>query len=478
MERPKSIRAFTALVLTLFFNIVCASGQSTSIADSPSPDRSYHLLREDEDWSFLADPKLRQDFWDPIKYIRLRHGRNDWFLTISGEAREVWEQTGNNNWGQQPYWNNFFLERYMLGFDAHFGKHVRTFVQFKSGLESFRIGGPRPIDEKKLDFQNAFLDLATAGDHNWLTLRVGIQELEYGAGRLIDVREGPNVRLSFIGFRLLNKVGSWRIDALAVRPRLDNFGFFDDYPNHQVEFWGVYGWRLLSRGVSIDAYYLGLNRAQASYERGTAPEQRQSLGIRFSRPIAEKERGWDFDYEGVWQFGSFGSTGLQAWTVASDTGYTVPTWRLKPRFSLKADISSGDNPRSNTLGTFYPLFPIGNYFGVIADTGPGPLNFRDLHPRVVTEWGHGVIVSADWIFYWRQSLQDGVYSVPGMLIRSSGNSNARFVGDRPGVEMRWQATRHLWFQADYGIFFAGQFLKQTEPGRNLNYWALWAGYKF
>ncbi len=464
--------------VALFASQAHSRPQSVSSAGSDVPDRSYRLLREDENWSFLADPKLRQDFWDPIKYIRLRRGRNEWFLTISGEAREVWEQTGNNNWGQQPYWNNFFLERYMLGFDAHFGKHVRTFVQFKSGLESFRIGGPRPIDEKNLDFQNAFLDLATAGDHNWLTLRVGIQELEYGAGRLIDVREGPNVRLSFIGFRLLNKVGSWRIDAFAVRPRLDNFGFFDDYPNHQVEFWGVYGWRPLSRGVSIDAYYLGLNRAQASYERGTAPEHRHSLGIRFSRPIAEKERGWDFDYEGVWQFGSFGSAGLQAWTVASDTGYTVPTWRLKPRFSLKADISSGDNPRSNTLGTFYPLFPIGNYFGVIADTGPGPLNFRDLHPRVLTDWGHGVTVSADWIFYWRQSLQDGVYSVPGMLIRSSGNSNARFVGDRPGVEMRWQATRHLWFQADYGIFFAGQFLKQTEPGRNLNYWALWAGYKF
>ncbi|MGB9431590.1 MAG: alginate export family protein [Candidatus Acidiferrum sp.] len=478
MQRPNSIRAVTALTLTLLFNVCCAYGQAASIADSPSPDRSFHLLREDEDWSFLADPKLRQDFWDPIKYMRLRHGHSDWFLTMSGEAREVWEQTGNNNWGQQPYWNNFFLERYVLGLDAHFGKHVRTFVQFKSGLESFRIGGPRPIDEKKLDFQNAFVDLTTAGDHNWLTLRVGIQEMEYGAGRLIDVREGPNVRLSFIGFRLLNKLGAWRVDAFAVRPRLDNFGFFDDYPNHQVEFWGVYGWRPLFRGVSIDAYYLGLNRAQASYERGTAPEQRESLGMRFSRPIAEKERGWDFDYEGVWQFGSFGSAGIEAWTLASDTGYTVPTWRLKPRFSLKADISSGDKPRANTLGTFYPLFPIGNYFGVIADTGPGPLNFRDLHPRVLTDWGHGVTISADWIFYWRQSLDDGVYSVPGMLIRASGSSNARFVGDRPGAEMRWQATRHLWFQADYGIFYAGQFLKQTQPGRNLNYWALWAGYKF
>jgi hypothetical protein len=469
---------FLSMLGVVLLAAVAARCQAASSTNPDEPDRSYHLLREDEDWSFLADPKLRQDFWDPLKYIRLRHGRNDWFLTIDGEAREVWEQTGNNNWGQQPYWNNFFLERYVLGVDAHLGKHVRTFVQFKSGLESFRIGGPRPIDEKKLDFQNAFLDLSTAGDHNWSTLRVGIQELEYGSGRLIDVREGPNVRLSFIGFRLLNKLGPWRIDAFAVRPRLDNFGFFDDYPNHQVEFWGVYGWRPLPREFTIDAYYLGLNREQASYQRGTANEQRQSLGTRFSRPMAQEKPGWDFDDEAVWQFGSFGSASIEAWTVASDTGYTVTTWRLKPRFGLKADISSGDNPKTNTLGTFYPLFPIGNYFGVIADTGPGPLNFRDLHPRVLTDWGHGVTLSTDWIFYWRQSLNDGVYSVPGMLIRASGGSDARFVGHRPGAEIHWQATHHLWFQADYGIFFAGQFLKQTEPGRNLNYWALWAGYKF
>ena len=36
---------------------------------------------------------------------------------------------------------------------------------------------------------------------------------------------------------------------------------------------------------------------------------------------------------------------------------------------------------------------------------------------------------------------------------------------RPGTEVRWQATRHLWFQADYGIFYAGKFLKETMPGR-------------
>jgi hypothetical protein len=180
----------------------------------------------------------------------------------------------------------------------------------------------------------------------------------------------------------------------------------------------------------------------------------------------------------VWQFGSFGSANIRAWTLASDNGYTIPAWRLKPRFSVKADISSGDNPKTNTLGTFNPLFPIGNYFGVIADTGPGPLNFRDIHPRVQTEWGHGVTLSTDWVFYWRQSILDGLYNVPGTLIRAAGDSTARFVGQRPGAEARWQVDRHIWLQADYGIFYAGKFLKQTQPGRNLNYWALWAGYKF
>ena len=452
--------------------------QSATIDETPKVDRTYQLLREDEDWSFLRDKSLRKDIWDPIKYIPLRGGADDWYLTIGGEVREVWEQIGNDNWGQQPYMNGYFNERYMPYFDIHYGKHFRTFVELKSGLNSFRIGGPRPIDEKKLDFQAGFLEIATSGDHNWIKFRVGRQELEYGDGRVIDVREGPNVRLSFDGFLVKSKVGSWKIDGFALRPDLDKFGFFDNAPNHQVEFWGLYSSRPLSRGVSIDAYYLGLDRKQATYQRGTAHEVRQTLGTRLWRPVAEKEPGWDFDYEGLWQFGTFGSGNIEAWTLASDTGYRLPTVALKPRFGVKADVSSGDNPSSHTLGTFYPIFPKGNYFGVLATTGPGPINFMDIHPEVDIDASHGVSISADWIFQWRKSLLDGVYSVPGSLIRASGDSQARFVGNRPGTQVRWQANRHLWFQADYGIFYAGKFLKETQPSRNLNYWALWAGYKF
>jgi hypothetical protein len=472
------VRSCVVLFLTLFFHALRACGQTASTPDSPSPDRSIHLLREDEDWSFLADPELRQDFWDPMKYIRLRAGHNDWFMTISGEAREVWEQIGNDYWGRDPFWNAYLNERYSLGFDVHYGKHVRTFVGLKSGINSFRGGGPRPIDEKKLDFQAAFLQVGTGEGPNFIELRVGRQELEYGSGRLIDIREGPNVRLSFDGFMFKSKFDQWLIDGFAMRPDLDKPGFFDNAPNNQVGFWGVYATRSLPRRISLELYYLGLDRKEATFERGTAREVRHTLGGRISRPIATEKAGWDFDDEALWQFGSFGSANIEAWTVATETGYRIPTIPLKPRFSAKADISSGDNPNSKTLGTFNPLFPKGDYFGVLATTGPGPINFIDLHPHVETTLPYNVSVSFDWIIQWRENPNDAVYSVPGFIIRAPDDSRARFVGHRPGTQIRWQVNRHLWFQADYGIFYAGRFLKETQPGRNLNYWALWASYKF
>jgi hypothetical protein len=472
------MRIVLIFAATLLIGAPISNAQAVGTAPSVIQDRSYKLLREDEDWSFLRNRRLREDFWDPIKYIPLRKSADGWYMTMGGEAREVWEQIGNDNWGQQPYMNGYLNERYMLSFDAHYGKHVRSFIELKSGLNSYRIGGPRPIDEKKLDFQAGFLELRTSQGANSVALRVGRQELEYGSGRLIDVREGPNVRLSFDGFMVKSKIHCWQIDGFAFRPDQDNPGFFDNAPDHSVGFWGVYATRTLPRNRSLDVYYLGLDRRQAAFQRGTAQELRHTLGARISRPVATEQPGLDFDYEGLWQFGTFGSGNIQAWTVASETGYRFPAVPLKPRFSVKADISSGDNPASKNLGTFNPLFPKGNYFGVLATTGPGPINFIDVHPHVETTFPHNVTASVDWIFQWRENVLDGVYSVPGSLIRPAGNSQARFVGHRPGTELRWQVDRHLWFQADYGIFYAGRFLKETQPARNLNYWALWADYKF
>src|SRR5580698_1765506 len=294
-------------------------------ADATAPDREYSLLRENEDWSFLSNSSNRDDFWDPLKYIPL--GTNGSYVSLGAEVREVFQQVGNDNWGKQ---------RYMVHSDWHLGNWFRVFVQLKSGLEDFRAGGARPIDEKKLDFEAAFLEIGKERGTNWAVLRVGRQELNYGSGRLVSVREGPNVRQSFDGVKIRSKVGAWHIDEWAVRPDLDKPGFFDNAPDHKTAFWGVYATRPLRRGIFYDLYYLGLDRKDATFERGTAAELRHTLAARLWRPIATQEPGVDFDYESVVQFGSFGSDDIRAWTFASDTGYTLTTLPLRPRFSIKA----------------------------------------------------------------------------------------------------------------------------------------------
>src|SRR5260370_8123252 len=121
------------------------------------------------------------------------------------------------------------------------------------------------MEEKRGGGEGGIVEVGTSKSAGSIALRVGRQELEYGSGRLLDVREGPNVRLSFDGFMVKSKIDSWQIDGFAVRPDLDNPGFFDNAPNHAVGFWGVYATRPLPRKMSLEGYYLALDRTQSTF---------------------------------------------------------------------------------------------------------------------------------------------------------------------------------------------------------------------
>lgn len=474
--------------LPVFFVLACCGNACAQEAPAtPAPARpSYNILRFQEDWSFLRDPSLRQDWLDPIKFIPLGDSDSSPYLSVGGEVRLVYQRVLNDTWGRTPYpVNDFGLERYQLHLDAHLHERIRFFIQFQSGFERGRAGGPRPIDQKKLDFLNAFVDLKLFNLAKPLTVRVGRQELNFGSGRLVSVREGPNIRQGFYGVRLSKDFGRWSTDAFAVKPAADRNGFFDNVPVSATSFWGLFATRTwgAKRNQLIDVYYFGLDRKQARFDQGSARETRHTVGARIaSLPPSMKTTRIaipHYDVEAAYQFGSFGDAGIRAWTVATEAGYIFPQVRWTPRVGIRTDISSGDgNHTDRSLNTFNPLFPIGNYFGVLTDTGPGPVNFIDIHPDVKLFLPHSVTIEPDWVFQWRQNLNDGVYSVPGSLMVASGKSDARFVGHRPGVEVRWQINRHAYLQADYGVFFAGPFLRQSGYDRNLNFTWFAAGYKF
>src|SRR4030095_63750 len=199
-------------------------------------------------------------------------------------------------------------------------------------------------------------------DTNSITLRLGRQELAYGSSRLVSFREGPNVRQSFDGVKGILKVSGWQIDAFAVKPVLTRTGVFDDDSDPERNFWGLYAVTPvpLLPGGNIDLYYLGLDNKDAEFAQTTAPDPPHSPGPR----IWGRDAGWDYNFEFVYQFGTFGSGDIQAWTAASDNGFTFEQAPLKPRLGLKANVTSGDRSANNPgLQTFNPLFPRGSYFG-------------------------------------------------------------------------------------------------------------------
>ena len=470
--RVRHLRAYVCgIVVMLIIPVGPVAAESVTVA-SPPP---YQLNRADEDYRYLRDPYRRADFWDPLKYLPL-NASGSVFLSLGGEARERYEFFNHPNWGKDPQDHGYLLQRYFLHGDFHMGDRVRLFGQLQSSLEDGRKGGPRPTDKDELDLHQAFLDVKfDVGGDGTLFLRTGRQELIYGTQRIISVREGPNVRQSFDGFRAMLRMGGVRVDGFATKPVQTSRNVFDDGPDNTRALWGMYAVLpvpLLSKG-NIDLYYIGLFRRKASFDQGAARETRHTVGTRLWRVAAPL----DYNFEFLYQWGSFGNGDIRAWSAASDTGYTFASLPLRPRFALKADIASGDeDPANPDLQTFNPLFPKGAYFseaGLI-----GPANFIDLNPRLDLHLTDRITFIFDWDFFWRESIRDGLYNNAVALVRSGKTSAAHYIGSMPQAQLFWNFDRHLTFVAIYCHFFAGRFLKETGSGEDVDYVTTWFTYKF
>jgi hypothetical protein len=448
---------------------------SQQALEQDGDSRSYELLRSEEDWSFLRDPGKRTDIFDPIKFIPLdEEGRI--YLTLGGEARIRYEYFHDPDWGAGPDRDGALLQRYMLHADLHAGPHLRLFGHLKSGLENGRAGGPEPPDEDRLDLHELFIDgrLPLAAE-DALVVRLGRQELQYGSSRLVSPREGPNVRRSFDAARARLRLGGGQADAFVSRPVETEPGVFDDGPDENQAFWGLYtvAPEGFLRGVGAEFYYLGLDRDDAEFDQGVAHEVRHSLGTRLFGDVGDL----DYNFEFVYQFGRFGHGDIQAWTAASDTGYTFRQLPGRPRLGLRADVASGDrHPSDPDLGTFNALFPKGSYF---SETGLiGPANFFDLHPMLSVAPSPGVVLLADWDFFWRYSTRDGLYGPSLTLVRSGQTSDERYVGSQLSLSVEWQIQEHLELVLFYAHFFAGPFLEEAPPGEDVDFFGTWLTFKF
>lgn len=457
--------------LPLVATLVLATPAAAQTGEAWQPP-TLTTTRYDEDWSMLADPAIRDGHWsERFKYIPIG---DDAYLTTGMEARIRNESYRDNLWGGGGAPNDGYQwVRVIPHADVHLGR-FRTFVQ---PIAAYAIGvAPTagPIDQTRVDLLQGFADLRLGDAHSGdadglgLTLRIGRQMIALGTERLIGTRYGPNVPLAFDGFRGLAALGGTKLSLIAVRPVQPGPNSFDDRRSHTQALWGGYA----TRGL-LDLYYLGYRNTQAQFGGKAGRELRHTIGARFFGVRQE----WHWNAEAAYQFGRFADATIAAWTLAIEVGHRFARTRGTPDATLRINIVSGDgDPADHRLDTFNALFPKGKYFGELSPVGP--YNILSANPRVSGSLGGSVTGSLAAMAYWRFSRRDGVYDIPGNLIRPAGTATARFIGAEAEASLAWQATRELELSASLSAFTPGAFIRQTGPARTIMMLGLEANFRF
>ncbi|AHE55508.1 alginate export family protein [Sphingomonas sanxanigenens] len=430
--------------------------------------------RYSEDWSHLADPDLRTGRWtEPFKYIELDKNASV-YLTTGVEARSRFEGYANTDWGARPD-DSYVWHRLMPYADLHAGK-VRLFAQpILSAISD--VDRPKaPVDTTGVDILQAFaeveLDIAARTS---LRISAGRKLLSLGAGRLIDTRYGPNVPQAFDGSEARLTGPTYQITAIYVRPVDTSPGGFNDRTSRQKAVWGAYAtnWFKGDRKSGIDLYYLGYRDAAAVFDQGADKQMIHSFGARLFGDTGKLH--WNL--ETLLQRGTFGDGRVAAWGFASEIGYRFTQTSLRPEIALTTDVISGDHdPDDATLGTFNPMFPRGSYFASQAPIGPR--NIIHIQPSATIHPHEAVTLSLKGVAYWRESRHDGIYAIPGFLVRSGRHSDARFVGKQIEFAMAWQATPELNLSASMSSFAPGRFIRETGPARTMRVAGGMANFRF
>ncbi|MCD0487868.1 alginate export family protein [Pedobacter sp. MC2016-14] len=427
--------------------------------------QSIRLMRYDEDYSKLKDAD--STFYNRLKYIPISSDR-EFYLSLGGELRYEYGLKVNEDWIKDQGFNSSFLQRYAVYADLHTGDRLRFFAQLNSALENGSKYGAAPVDEDQLVVQNLFAEfnLLKTGAKS-LSIRLGRQEMNYGSGRLISVREGTTTRQYFTGAKLMYSLPKFTLDAFVMEADEVNPGVFDNKGSGQANLWGLYSNIIIERAGNFDVYYLGIKRDHAQFEEGIARELRHTVAARYWK----NGGGFIYNLEAAYQFGAFGAGSISAWTGAIDLGYTFEQLKFKPSLNLRNDYISGDRSAGDgKLQTFNPLYPKGGYFGF--NPLIGPANLVDLHPYLVLSMTEKLSLQADVVFNWRYSAGDGIYRPSGNFNTAGTASAHRYIGTTYLLSADYRFTPLLSFSCGGQYFKTAAFIRdivgQTSDSRFFN----------
>ena len=471
---PRGI-ALACAAAAMASQLVCARVALAEEAPAASDTavRKYLTLRHEEDWSFLRDYKGRRDTFDSLKYVPLNGDGSIWFST-GAQLRERVEMWKSFNFDDTPGAKSddvYLLQRILVHGDLHVTDHFRLFVQGKSALATDRDlpGGRRPSDEDDIDLQNGFAEAKapTLGPVKEVTLRAGRQELSFGRERLVSPLDWTNTRRTFDDITLSGIVGGWKVTSF-VSHIVNVKEYSTNDHDLDSDFHGIYATNADVPVIGLlDLYYFYLARNDVTFSAETGDEDRHTLGARLFGPIAETI--FDYEVEVDYQAGEVGEGDINAMSLSTVIGATIPEDEWSPRLELTLDYATGDEtPGDGDAETFNQLFPLGHaYFGFIDYVGRQ--NIMHVQSMALMKPLETTTLRLDLHYFWRASDEDALYDAAGAVLRSGAGTSSRDVGGEIDLTATRSFGNHLALTGGYSHFFAGEFIDQTGKNQDVDF---------
>jgi len=310
----------------------------------------------DNQFNYLDDPtNTASGLGDGLK--RMNVGPNGEFgkLDIGGQYRMRYHSERGMNKGAQRFINNsddFLLSRLRLYANYEATDYLRFYAE---GITADSFGHNQPlrgIDRNSGDFLNAFVDVQLTDD---LGVRVGRQELLYGAQRTVSPLDWANTRRTFEGVKAMWTPGDWKIDAFLTNPVTIN-RHARDQANYDQQFYGTYATYGGIDNLTFDAYYLGFDNQIAGFSLHT-----------FGSRILGSHGDWLYEIEGAYQGGDAAGAGIDqdAGFATAGIGRKLPALPWSPTAWVYFDYASGDHAGGDFNG-YNQLFPLAHkYLGFI-----------------------------------------------------------------------------------------------------------------
>lgn len=449
------------LLLLFLLASIQAGCRLATAEDRPSIDAN----RWQEDWSPLADPSLRAQPLDRMKYIPLFPENPESYVSFGVNLREIFEVGDAPAFGTsiEKSKDSYVLQRAQFHVDVHLDEHWQLFTQFED-VRAFDKRLVGMTDENRLDLRLAFVGYSREADAGTFSARIGRQDFSFDVERFLSLRDGPNVRQSFDAVWVGWEAEAWRLYGLVSQPvDYRDKAPFDDQSGSDTLFSGARVERQLSPTIEATAYYALYQRKAASFLTAIGEEDRHIFDIR----SAGKYAGFDWDVEAMGQAGRVGAADILAWALGARIGYTLQDAGWSPRIGLQFDMASGDRDAGDgTLGTFNPLFPNGFYFSLGGHTGY--TNLIHFKPSIAVEPTEDLTLTAGIGMLWRQTTQDAIYTLPSIPLASTAGEGAAWTGAYAQLRADYRFNPNLTVSLEAVHYQVGSALK-TAGGRDSDY---------